>query len=96
MEAAEIVLKSAGQDPLDDEVGFSLRKTALSGVLATTELYLLTDDSPGSERTWQALRRAVAEALRLVGMADAAAAAVGSLRNTVAANIFQMAFTSRR
>lgn len=92
LDSAEIVLKAAGQDPLDDELAFLARKTALSGVLAATELYLLTDSSPGQVNTFDALNRALTETLKVLGVVDTAATTLGGIRNSVVANIFQFAF----
>ena len=42
----------------------------LSGVYSATELYMLTDYSPGLADTWQALDRRVQDVMRLGQMAE--------------------------
>ncbi|KAL6751720.1 COQ9-domain-containing protein [Haematococcus lacustris] len=46
------------------------RRALLAGVYVSTELYLLTDYSPGFRDSWQALERRLDEALSLEGSAD--------------------------
>ncbi len=70
-------------------------RTVLSGVLASSELYLLTDNSPGHGDTWAAVDRAVGEALKLLGSSDAVGGALGGLRDKAYATILDV-MASRR
>lgn len=55
----------------------------LSGVYSATELYMLTDYSPGLADTWQALDRRVQDVMRLGQLADQVRAASGVQHSAV-------------
>ena len=42
------------------------KRALLAGVYSSTELFMLTDTSPGHEETWQALDRRLSDMLALV------------------------------
>jgi ubiquinone biosynthesis protein COQ9 len=55
------------------------RRALLSGAYAATELYMLSDCSPGFADTWAALDRRLGEALALEQAAGAAGGAAGAV-----------------
>jgi ubiquinone biosynthesis protein COQ9 len=64
---------SAGNDTSTDASWYT-KRASLAAVYMSTELYMLTDYSPGYADTWQQLERRMQDALWLGGAAAAAAA----------------------
>ncbi|KAL6767721.1 COQ9 [Auxenochlorella protothecoides x Auxenochlorella symbiontica] len=93
MDAAGIIWRAVGDE--SEDLTWLAHRTVLSGVLASSELYLLTDNSPGHEDTWAAVDRAVGEALKLLGSSDAVGGALGGLRDKAYATILDV-MASRR
>ena len=64
---------------LDASSGRYTKRALLSGVIAATELYMLTDFSPGYADTWAALDRRLRDVSQLGKAASQACPAVLSL-----------------
>ncbi|GAB4817878.1 hypothetical protein N2152v2_004924 [Parachlorella kessleri] len=63
MDIADIIWHAAGDKSTD--FNWYTKRTLLLGVYSATELYMLTDSSPGFADTWAALDRRLADVLQL-------------------------------
>ncbi|KAF8061102.1 coq9 [Scenedesmus sp. PABB004] len=76
-ELVDAIWHAAGDTSTD--YNWYTKRALLAGIYTATELYMLTDYSPGYADTWAQLERRVADALWLGGAVGAAAAAPGRL-----------------
>ncbi|KAK9865342.1 hypothetical protein WJX84_002543 [Apatococcus fuscideae] len=63
------------------------KRALLAGVYASTELYMLTDYSPGYADTWESLDRRLADVMRLGAAARDARAAAASMAGSLASTL---------
>ena len=65
-DVVDTIWSAAGDKSAD--LSWYSKRLLLAGVYSTTELYMLTDCSPGFADTWDALDRRMAEVLALGGV----------------------------